>query len=464
MLENYFGAWNLGEVERLTQLRQQLSVWDAQHIANELNAFMDAGQKTGVANDTVALVSEKERFMALCSLLRVLSSQRPLVVVIEDAQWGTAALEWFRFAMSEFPDLRVMWLITWRTGTTGVTPDSPIGRTLMNDAGRVKSIALQSLTAQDCRSLISARLSLDDDALTQLAALADGNPLFAELLVEHWIENSSSEGTEGGFRLRNAAQAEVPDSIHDLWQDRLEAAGLLDQRERQWSIELAAVLGNQFERKTWIDCCTEAGIKFDRSVLATLEQRGLLERQKDGRFHFVHALLPETLSRLAQEGVRLTRWHDVCATTLSRKQLKPWYRIALHQAASENFEAAADSMTHAVDHRRTIGDLQGLAEGVKHVARFLRQAGIKRHDEQWVIVRIRWSYVNRMSGRQKAALRHARRARRMLTLDEQLGLYAQATLQRGLQSNSFLTTELPCPSLKTLWLQPFDATISSDRA
>ena len=58
---------------------------------------MDAGQKTGVANDTVALVSEKERFMALCSLLRVLSSQRPLVVVIEDAQWGTAALEWFRF-------------------------------------------------------------------------------------------------------------------------------------------------------------------------------------------------------------------------------------------------------------------------------------------------------------------------------------------------------------------------------
>ena len=184
---------------------------------------MDAGQKTGVANDTVALVSEKERFMALCSLLRVLSSQRPLVVVIEDAQWGTAALEWFRFAMSEFPDLRVMWLITWRTGTTGVTPDSQIGRTLMNDAGRVKSIALQSLTAQDCRSLISARLSLDDDALTQLAALADGNPLFAELLVDHWIGKQQLEGTEDGYRLRNAAQADEPDSIHD-WQDDLPAA------------------------------------------------------------------------------------------------------------------------------------------------------------------------------------------------------------------------------------------------
>ena len=116
MLEHCFGAWDLDEVERLTQLRKQLSVWDAQHIANELNAFIDAGQKTGVANDTVALVSEKERFMALCSLLKVLSSERPLVVVIEDAQWGTAALEWFRFAMTEFPDLKVMWLITWRTG------------------------------------------------------------------------------------------------------------------------------------------------------------------------------------------------------------------------------------------------------------------------------------------------------------------------------------------------------------
>ena len=116
--------------------------------------------------------------------------------------------------MSEFPDLRVMWLITWRTGTTGVTPDSQIGRTLMNDAGRVKSIALQSLTAQDCRSLISAR-HFSDDALTQLAALADGNPLFAELLVEHWIGKQQLEGTEDGFRLRNAAQADVPDSIGD---------------------------------------------------------------------------------------------------------------------------------------------------------------------------------------------------------------------------------------------------------
>ena len=84
------------------------------------------------------------------------------------------------------------------------------------------------------------------------------------------------------------------------------------------------------------------------------------------------------------------------------------------------------------DHRRTIGDLQGLAEGVKYVAKFLRQARVPPDDERWAFVRIRWSYVNRMSGRQKAALRHARRARRMLTLDEHLGLYAQATLAEGL--------------------------------
>ncbi|MEE2755399.1 MAG: protein kinase [Myxococcota bacterium] len=434
MVENYFTAWDLDESERLRHLRQRLRRWESTELAAELNAFIDAGQRVGIAKQTIALVSEKERYMTLCRLVHALSRERPVVILIEDAQWGEFALEWAKYALSDHADLNVLWLFTWRSNADRDHLEAQTSKFAIQSLDVCDDIDLKPLGANEARALIQARLQLDDTSLDALVERADGNPLFAELLVEHWIREGRLDWTGAGFRVSDLTSSRLPDSVHELWQKRLSWTGLLDNSNQQWALELAAVLGQQFWRNTWISACQLAQVPRAKSVLATLEQNGLLRREEDGQFCFVHALLNESILRLAQDGQRLRRWHAACAQALMVETPTIWYQVARHQAGAERYEDAVASLRHDIEHRHMIGDLKGRSERLVQMIKYLRLARVPRTDLRWAYVRINWGSNHGSLGVQTSALRHARNARRYLDqeCEAHRALYAEAALGEGL--------------------------------
>ncbi len=434
MVENYFIAWDLDESERLRHLRQRLRRWGSTELAAELNAFIDAGQRVGVAKQTIALVSEKERYMTLCRLLLALSRERPVVILIEDGQWGEFALEWAQYALTAHSNLNVLWLFTWRSNADRNHVQAQTSKLAIQDLSVCDDIDLRPLGANESRALIQARLQLDDASLDTLVERADGNPLFAELLVEHWIREGRLDWTGAGFRVSDLNSSRLPDSVHELWQKRLSWTGLLDNANQQWALEIAAILGQQFWRNTWISACEIAQIPRSKSILAALEQNGLLRREEDGQFCFVHALLNESILRLAQDGQRLHRWHAACAQALMAVTPTIWYQVARHQAGAGRYEDAVSSLKHDIEHRRTIGDLKGRSERLIQMMKYLRLAGVRRTDLRWAYVRIKWGSTHGSMGLQLSALRHAKNARKHLdpARGEHTALYAEAALGEGL--------------------------------
>ena len=137
----------MGEVERLHELQR-----DALEVV--------LGRRHGGAPDQV-LVG-----MALVSLFSALSSKRPLLCVIDDAQWlDTSSAQVIAFAARRMSGHALAFLFG--------------ARTLTEEVRRLPELRISGLGDQDARTLLATVLPdrLDDRVVDRLVAEARGNPL-----------------------------------------------------------------------------------------------------------------------------------------------------------------------------------------------------------------------------------------------------------------------------------------------
>ena len=434
MVEGFFRSQGLDGNERQIQLQRRLNRLGAGQLEPELNAFVDQGQRTALDKQNIALVSQKERFVILCNFIEALCHQRALIIVLDDVQWGDIALQWLSYAQENKFQLSVVWVLTWRDNAPGASLPAMDLLTGISTDKRCVRIALDRLEYADARALITSRIKLDRDSLNALLERSEGNPLFAEQLVEHWIRTDSLVRTESGFRVRDTGTRRLPDSVHELWQERLENLGFSQGDDRQWTLEIAATLGQRFAIAHLAEACKAGAVEFDRGLVPALEQYGLLLLEADGRYAFVHALLCESIHLQGRDAHRGRRWHRACAEALAQLEPVSWYRVAQYYRDSGAYEEAARALVKEIDVRRTIGDLDGQVEWLAEMARCLWKAKVASDDSRWGYLRIRWSYAQRMRGDPVRSLRFARAAKRRLDRVRQPELYADASLSEGLST------------------------------
>ena len=145
MLNSFFHTEGLDGEERYDRLRKVLGRWKAETLAVELDAFLDDEQRSGREADQIALVSPVERFMSLRRFLTALSRKRPVVVMLDDIQWGTTALEWIRYSMKNDEQLPIVWMGTWRRQAPGTMPLTTAIYDELSKEERVRTIALEPL-------------------------------------------------------------------------------------------------------------------------------------------------------------------------------------------------------------------------------------------------------------------------------------------------------------------------------
>ncbi|MFQ3622580.1 MAG: AAA family ATPase, partial [Acetobacteraceae bacterium] len=200
---------------------------DEAHAAALLRPLIDPAAPAPELPGVGAAERLRRLALALRSLLRSLAAGRPAALVLEDAHWADGASRAVIAALAEEARQAPLLLVL-SAREPGFTPPPALARDAL--------VALEPLTAEAVAGLV-ANLDpdglLDAEARALIAERAEGNPLFAEELVQ--LGREAKAAGRGADILSRAS------SLNDSLLARLDALG--DARP---VAQVAAVIGREF--------------------------------------------------------------------------------------------------------------------------------------------------------------------------------------------------------------------------
>ncbi len=287
----------------------------------------------------------------------------------------------------------------------------------LQNSPSTKTLELFPLEEGEHLQIVRGLLHLDDGLSRDVARRTSGNPLFAVQLISDWVARGALVSGPGGYRLKEGEETRLPDEMHLLLRQRLDAIlrRIVPGREEDAmrSLELAAVLGRSVDMKEWQGIAENQRAMASPEAIEALIAAGLARRSSVG-FIFVHDALRETLLRNAAEHQRLRDHHRACAKYLAHRYSKQRpglsTRLARHlieagqlrealdpllEAASQAQDAAEATRAHRLlDWREEALDELGYPEDHdERVIGWLRRARIYNQEEDNLIARMLLSRV-----------------------------------------------------------------------
>jgi class 3 adenylate cyclase/tetratricopeptide (TPR) repeat protein len=305
---------------------------------------------------------------AIRSFLEALAADRPLVVVLEDLQWGQPLLldlvdhiaDWSRdapillvvLARQELLELRPAWGGGKRSATI---------------------ISLEPLNAEETAQLIDNLLGqaqLPETIFDRIRSAAEGNPLFVEELLEMLIDEGALARTNGNWTAsRDLASLAVPPTIQALLSARLDGLAGPDRAV----LERGSVEGTVFHRDAVAALAPEALQGSVGSSLQTLTRREFVAPDRaelTGReaFRFRHQLIRDAAYQAIAKQSRAElheRFADWLESALGERldEYRPILAYHLEQAARYRRELDATDPTLPALGRRAAGQLAAAGEG-----------------------------------------------------------------------------------------------------
>jgi DNA-binding CsgD family transcriptional regulator/tetratricopeptide (TPR) repeat protein len=286
-----------------------------------------------------------DRFLVALAVLNLLSAtaeQRPLLCLLDDAQWLDAvSLEALGFVARRLSAEPIAMIFSLREPTTTRALEG------------LPHLSVEGLDESDARALLARSVPglLDDDVRDRIVVETRGNPL---ALVDLSRRMSPSERA-GGFA--PPAAGDLPSRLEERY--LREVAGLPEATQRLMLLAAAEPLGDA--ALLWR---AAERLFTDPSALVPARDAGLLEIDDRVRFH--HPLVRSAVYRAASPDER-RRAHDALAE-VSDDELaadrRAWHRAL---AAAEPDEAVA------ADLQRSAGRAQGRG-GFAAAAAFLDRA------------------------------------------------------------------------------------------
>ena len=164
----------------------------------------------------------------LAEALEVLTTETPLVLVLEDLHWSDrATVELLGYLAQRRGPARLLMLGTYRSADA--VARSHLVRELVQELrtrGMCRELALELLTASEVASYMAGHLG--GPVTLALAELVyrhtEGNALFMVTIVEHLVQQGLVTRQEGQWTLREGAEAtSLPEGLQQLLVRRIEA-------------------------------------------------------------------------------------------------------------------------------------------------------------------------------------------------------------------------------------------------
>jgi DNA-binding winged helix-turn-helix (wHTH) protein/tetratricopeptide (TPR) repeat protein len=219
----------------------------------------------------------------LLEALQAAAGDAFVVLVLEDLHWSDGStLDLLEAIAMDRRQCRLLVVTTHRSGgpQSRTVHALAVGLRLRN---RAELVTLDALTEADVRELLVGRLGCP--APGELAALlhtrTGGIPLFAERLLESWLDERLIVPAEDGVRLMTDLEtlaAGVPDNVRQLIEHRFERL----QPEEQAILAAASVAGREFAAAE-VAAATQRTEDDVEAQLADLGRRGVFVQPRGER-------------------------------------------------------------------------------------------------------------------------------------------------------------------------------------
>ncbi|MFT5682582.1 MAG: serine/threonine protein kinase/tetratricopeptide (TPR) repeat protein [Myxococcota bacterium] len=254
-------------------------------------------------------------------LLRAMSRQRPVVLWLDDVQWGQAALDVIAHLL-RYQDVEPTPLLVVMTASEvalSEQPDAEAVLSQLHDAGTLITVPVGPLQPPEDELLLQRMLPIDPTLIARVAEQADGNPLLAVHIVGDWISRGLLHPAPEGFRLDAdeapllpESGARLPDRMRLLWQRRLWRLADSIPGPVMEAMELAALMGAEVRLAEWRALLGT----FDPDALVDGLLRARLARLTPRGWAFVHGMIREVLTEQARRAGRWSAHHRACAGLL----------------------------------------------------------------------------------------------------------------------------------------------------
>ena len=253
--------------------------------------------------ESKATDSDSERYLlfaAVVGLLTQISSDQPVVIVLDDLQWADrGSLQLLNHMVSFELPMRVLVLATYRDSELSHASALVEALGALRRQIGVSRIELTGLDDSGVVTLMEAASgqTLDDAEVGLAHAIyreTDGNPFFVIEVLRHLTETGAivQDDTGRWVRSERLQEGSLPDGVREVIGARVVRLG----KRAEEILSVAAVIGRDFD----LDLVVRAARATDDEVLETLDAAAAaaLVRELDeppGSYSFAHALIQRTL-------------------------------------------------------------------------------------------------------------------------------------------------------------------------
>jgi len=259
-------------------------------------------------------------FETVRQVLVALSQKQPLLLSVDDLQWGSVTtLRFLHYLGRNIQSVPILLVGTYRREdlqTEGEGQPHPLVEIArrMSREGLLQQIEIQPLTRKQSDDLMRAVLPgvpESADFLELVHRETEGNPFFVLEALRLWQEEGKLIYTETGWRLTaKTEEMRVPQRVHDVVARRLER---VDEAARE-ILDVAAVMGRRFTVETISPAIGITRVELLRR-LGRLEKKHQLILFDSGQYSFAHTVIRDVLYQELAEPLRV-EYHLIIAKRL----------------------------------------------------------------------------------------------------------------------------------------------------
>ncbi|MEE9146540.1 MAG: AAA family ATPase [Candidatus Tectomicrobia bacterium] len=319
----------------------------------------------------------------LSEALEVLTTETPLILVLEDLHWSDVSTVELLATIAQRPEpARLLVLGTYRPADAAVHAQAL--RDVVQELrgrGQCDEMSMEFLGAEDVTAYVAGRLGGAVSAVLArvIYERTEGNPLFMVNLIDHLVHQGALVQQDGQWTVREEAKdtvTMVPEGLRSLLTLRLEALSPAERRV----LEVASVAGTDYATAT-VAAGLQQGVDDVEALSESLATQGHFiaasglaqwpDGTLSGRYRFQHALYHQVLYEQVGAARRVQLHRRL------GERLEVGYGEGAHEMAAAlavHFEQGHDA-GRAVQYRRLAGE-QALSrhaylEATQHLSRGL---------------------------------------------------------------------------------------------
>jgi len=391
-----------GTRHRIEEGLTSLNVSVADHVS-----CIESFVREHIDGKPLTLRKRSTRFALLQAFLEALTTHQPVILWVDDAQWGSDILNFCEFLRERDTGLPLLILLSVREGWPSEVVRGAAGLTVPRQGPRTLWMPIEPLSTPESLALSTESLALEEDLAALVAGGSRGLPLIASQSAILWQAQGLLTTGQHSLELIGTKLPLLKTGTRQVWAQRL-AESFGEDQDDLIRLELAAAFGARVDVDLWRSACDLLSIGLPDDFSDRLIRAGLV-KETQGGLSFFHESFKSFLDHSAEREGRRIEQHKACAKALmsSGRQAtaQHWERIGRHLLAGGQGEASLPALRRAAhlhgeqaNHESALG-LLVIRDKV------MRDLAIDERDERWGFGRVIRADMLRGAGRLDEAAR-----------------------------------------------------------